>query len=121
MSSNIVAEKSLEFAVRIVKLYQHLKDNNSEYVMSKQLLKSGTSIGANVREAVYGYSKKDFSAKMGIALKEASETAYWIELLHRTEYLNSVQYKSISADCQELIKLLTSIVKNSKHSTNDSC
>ena len=82
--------------------------------MSKQLLRSGTSVGANVREAIYGQSKADFISKMSIALKEASETGYWLELLYKTEYLTGEQHKSVRADCDEILKLLTSIVKSSK-------
>ena len=114
MSENIVAEKSLEFAIRVVKLYQHLKKSRAEEVMSKQMLRSGTSIGANVREAIYGYSKKDFAAKMAVALKEASETDYWLEILFRTGYITKEENESIRADCTELMKLLTAIVKKAK-------
>ena len=116
MSGNVVAEKSLEFAVRVVKLYQYLQRDKTEYVMSKQLLRSGTSIGANIWEGKEGYTKKEFAAKMGIALKEASETEYWIELLYRTKYLTKDQYESIRADCVELLKLLTSIINTAKQS-----
>ena len=114
MKDNIIIEKTLNFAVRIVNLYKYLSKEKSENVMSKQLLRSGTSIGANVREAVYGSSKVDFTAKMNIALKETSETDYWLELLRKTEYLTEKQYKDIKTDCEEILKMLTSIVKNSK-------
>ena len=83
--------------------------------MSKQILRSGTSIGANVKEGVRGQSKADFISKMAIALKEASETEYWLELLYKTDYLNENQYNSINSDCEELIKILMSIVKTSNH------
>ena len=111
---NIVEEKSKDFAVRIVKLYKYLCSERQEYVMSKQVLRSGTSIGANIAEAQEGQSKKDFISKMSIALSEASETAYWLELLVRTEYITPSQYESINEDCKELIKLLTAIVKRSR-------
>ena len=111
---NIVAEKSMEFAVRVVKLYSHLCEEKREYVMSKQLLRSGTGIGANVREAIYAQSRKDFVNKMSIALKEASETEYWLELLSKTSYLTSEQYQSLQDDCGELAKMLTAIVRNTK-------
>ena len=111
---NTVAEKSMEFAVRIVKLYGYLCEEKREYVMSKQLLKSGTSIGANVKEAVYAQSRKDFVSKMSIALKEASETEYWLELLGRTTYLTDEQYQSLQDDCGELAKMLIAIVRSSK-------
>ena len=110
---NIIAAKSKEFAIRCVKLYTYLKDQKQEYVLSKQILRSGTSIGANVKEAMRGQSKPDFRCKMNIALKEASETEYWIELLEATDYIDAKQALSIKDDCVELIKILTSIVKNS--------
>ena len=111
---NVVANKTMEFAVRVVELYKYLSEAKREFVMSKQLLRSGTSIGANVREGVYAQSRGDFISKMSIALKEASETEYWLELLVRTKYLNDEQYTSIRSDCGEVAKLLTAIVKGSK-------
>lgn len=116
---NPIVDKSMAFAVRIVNLYSYLVKNRSEYVMSKQLLRSGTSIGANVRESVYAQSRADFNAKMYIALKEAGESAYWIELLERTEYLTPTQAKSIYDDCDELIKILSSITKTTKTNGKD--
>lgn len=112
--SNPIIEKSMAFAVRIVNLYKYLIQKRSENVMSKQLLRSGTSIGANVRESVYAQSRADFNSKMYIALKEASETAYWLELLERTDYLTETQSKSMLDDCNELIKILSSITKTTK-------
>ena len=112
--NNTIDVKSLNFAVRIVKLYKYLREEKKEDVLSKQLLRSGTGIGANVREAKYGQSRNDFISKMSVALKEAAETEYWLELLHRTEYLSKEQYADINVDCSEISKLLTSIVKNSK-------
>ena len=114
MDKNVTLKKSMDFAVRIVNLYKFLCKEKQEYVLSKQLLRSGTSIGANVREGHYGQSKADFTAKMGISLKEVSETEYWLELLYKTEYLTKEQYESIKSDCVELAKLLTAIVKSSK-------
>ena len=114
MDNNVIVVKSKAFAVRIIKLYKYLTAETNEYVLSKQLLRSGTSIGANVHEAIMSYSKKEFAAKMGIALKEASETAYWLELLVETDYITRQQFDSIYADSKELIKLLVSIVKSSK-------
>ena len=111
---NAVVEKSLEFAIRIVKLFQFLEREKKEYVISKQVLRSGTSIGANVREATQGFSKKDFTAKMSIALKEAHETEYWLEILFRTQYLSEREYESIRADCAELNKILIAIVKKGR-------
>ena len=109
-----IYEKSMDFAVRIVKLSNHLQKTKREHVLSKQLLRSGTSIGANVREAKYGQSRNDFLSKMSIALKEASETEYRLELLERTEYLTTEEYESIRRDCSEIAKLLTSIVKTTR-------
>ena len=111
---NVIVVKSKDFAIRIVKLYRYLNENKKEYVLSKQLLKSGTSIGANVKEAIRGQSKPDFYAKMNIALKEASETEYWLEILKETEYIDDVSFKSIYADCQEILKILMSITKTQK-------
>lgn len=111
MSYNVIVEKSFDFAVRIVNLRKYLTREHKEFVLSKQLLRSGTSIGANVSEAQRGQSKADFTAKMSIALKEASETEYWIKLLYRTEYLSKEQYESLYADVQELIGLLMAICR----------
>ena len=114
MKENLIVGRSLDFAVRIVNLYKYLSKEKGENVLSKQLLRSGTSVGANVREAVYGQSKSDFIAKMSIALKEVSETEYWLELLNKTEYLTDEQFKSINTDCGEIAKILTAIVKSGK-------
>ena len=111
---NIIKNKSLDFAIRIVRLYKHISETSHEYVLSKQLLKSGTSIGANVREAIGGQSKEDFIAKMHIALKEVYETEYWLELLYSTDYLTEKEFKSIFADCRELTNILASILKTMK-------
>lgn len=112
--NNIIVDKSKAFAVRIINLYKYLCENKKEYTLSKQLLRSGTSIGANVKEAVRAQSKADFVAKMSIALKEASETEYWLELLYETDFIDKKQFDSIYADNNELLKLLMSIVKSSK-------
>ena len=111
MNKNIVKEKSFDFAIRIVKLYKYLMEEKKEFVLSKQILRSGTSVGANINEAQQAQSKKDFLMKMNIALKECTETKYWIELLSATDYINQEQKDSIIKDCVELEKLLTSIVK----------
>lgn len=113
-TDNLIVMKSKAFAVRIIRMYQYLCEEKKEYVLSKQVLRSGTSIGANVKEAIRGQSKADFTAKMNIALKEASETEYWLELLQETDYLKETQFFSIYTDCQELIRLLTAIVKSSR-------
>jgi len=112
--SNVIVEKSMAFAVRIVNLYKHLKDTKSEYVLSKQVSRSGTSIGANVKEATRAQSKADFNTKMHIAMKEAVETEYWLELLEKTGYITKHQAESIIADCVELIKILIAITKTVK-------
>lgn len=112
---NPSVEKSKQLALRIIKLYKYLKTEKQEYVLSKQLLRSGTNIGANVREAMRGESKSDFYHKLNIALKEADETAYWLELLYESEYISTPQFDSIYKDCNELINLLVSITKTQKN------
>ncbi len=114
MAESIVREKSFEFAKRTINLYKYLSDDKKEYVLSKQLLRSGTSIGANIVEAQYGISKKEFTAKMYIALKECAETIYWIELIYHSDYISEKEYNSIKTDCDELRKILSSITKSSK-------
>ncbi len=111
---NIVVEKSKAFALRIIKLYKYLDTNHKIGVISTQILKSGTSIGANVKEAIRAQSKADFYAKLNISLKEASETEYWLELLYESEYITKEQFDSIYSDCQELLRILTSITKTQK-------
>ena len=108
---NVIETKSFDFAVRTVNLYKYLTDNKKEFVLSKQLLRSGTSIGANVTEAQKGQSKADFNVKMNIALKEANESEYWIRLLYRTEYLTKEEFNSIEKDIKEIIAILVSICK----------
>ncbi len=105
---NIISKKSFDFAVRTVNLYKHLTAEKKEYVLSKQLLKSGTSIGANVSEAERGQSKADFNAKLK---KEANETYYWLRLLHQTDYLTDKEFKSMETDIDEIIAILVSICK----------
>ena len=104
----------MAYAIRIVKLYKYLSDKKKETVLSKQLLRSGTSIGANTRESKNAQSRNDFLNKLNIALKEADETEYWLELLYQTEYLDEKEYQSIQKDTSELIKILTSIIKKLK-------
>ena len=113
-NSNPIYDKSFNFAIRIVKLYQYLKEEKQEYIMSKQLMRSGTSIGANISEAIQGQSRKDFISKLQISLKEAYESKYWINLLTETEYLNRLEEESLISDLAELIKLLVSIIKTTK-------
>ena len=114
MKDNIILYKSKAFALRIIKLYQYLRNEKKETVMSKQLLRSGTSIGANTREAMRGQTKPDFYAKLNIALKEADETAYWLELLFESDFIDKKQFDSIYSDCEEIISLLVSITKTQK-------
>ncbi len=111
---NVVAEKSYAFALRIVKLYKFLVSEQKEFVLSKQVLRSGTAIGALVKEAEHAQSKKDFINEMNVALKESNETEYWLMLLKDSEYITESAYKSIQPDSIELVKLLASIVKTSK-------
>lgn len=119
MKKNIVKEKSFAFAVRVLKLYQYLIADKKEFVLSKQLLCSGTSVGALVREAEHAETKKDFVHKMAIAQKEINETIYWLEILQTIEYLTIEQFESINSDATEIIKLITSIIKSTKTNINN--
>lgn len=114
MKENTVRDKSFEFAVRIVKLSKYLVEQKREFVLSKQILRSGTAIGALIRESEHAESKADFIHKLSIALKEANETDYWLDLLHKTDYLTDQEHQSIKANISELLKLLTAIIKTSK-------
>ena len=113
---NVIEQKSFDFAVRIVKLCKFLRANHQELLLSKQLLRSGTSIGANVAEAQQAQSRPDFVSKLSISLKEAAETKYWLRLLHKTDFLSDLEFESIFMDCVELEKILVAILKttNSK-------
>ncbi len=111
---SIAKQKSMVFAKRIVHLYQYLQKEHHEYVMSKQVLRSGTSIGANIAEAIYGSSRKDFVAKLEIAEKEAAETLYWLELLHSCDYLPDHLFRSMWNDCNEILAILASTIKSTK-------
>jgi four helix bundle protein len=115
MKNNIVRDKSFDFAIRIVKLYQYLISNKKEFILSKQLLRSGTSIGAMIREAEHAESKNDFIHKFAIAQKEANEALYWLKLLKATDYLNEKEFENIYNDGIEILKLITSIIKTSKN------
>ncbi len=116
--NNLILSKSKKFAVRIINLYKYLSNEKKEFVMSKQILKSGTSVGANVKEAINGQSTADFLSKLSIALKEAGETEYWLELLNETDYISDNQFDSMVSDCRELIRILTSIIKSTKARIN---
>ena len=109
---NIIVEKSKSFALNIIEVYKWLCKNKHEFILSKQLLRSGAGIGANIKEAIRGQSKADFYAKLFISLKEASEAEYWLELLHESEYLPTTLFTDIYAECQEILKILTAIVKH---------
>ena len=111
---NVIESKSFHFSVRIVRLVRYIRKTHKEYTLTEQLLRSGTSIGANVAEAEQGHSRADFIAKASIALKEAAETRYWLRLMHATELLTKREYDSMLSDCEELIKLLVSIIKTAK-------
>ncbi len=115
MKDNVIVSKSFKFSVSIIRIYQFLVSEKKEYVLSKQLLRSGTSTGANVEEAIGGISDKDFTAKMSIAYKEARETKYWLKLLHETDYLDDKQFDTLLKDCEELLKILYSIINTSKN------
>ncbi len=114
MSSGVF-EKSKRYAVRIIRLYKYLCQSSREYVLSKQILRSGTSIGANIAEALCAVSKKDFLSKMYIAFKECAETLYWLELLHDTDYLTEKEYVSLKNDCEEIRRMLSAITKTTNY------
>ena len=110
MEESILAKKSKTFAIRIINLYKYLCNEKREYVLSKQILKSGTSIGANIREAKYAQSRNDYISKFSISLKESNETLYWLELLGETEYITKLEWESLSNDCLEILKMLQSTI-----------
>ena len=114
--NNAIEEKSFQFAVRIVKLCRYLCDEKKEFILSKQLLRAGTSIGANIAESQQAQSRPDFISKLCIALKEASETNYWLRLLRATDYLSETEYRTMIVQCKELERPLTSILKSAKPS-----
>jgi four helix bundle protein len=114
MKENIINIKTETFAVRIVNLYKHLHNKKSEFVLSKQILRSGTSIGANISEAQCAASKKDWVAKLQIAYKECSETKYWLRLLNNTGYISDEEFKSIYSECDEVIRILSALIKTTR-------
>ena len=117
---NILQEKSFAFAIRIVNLYKYLCDEKKEFVLSKQILRSGTSIGANTEEAIGGQSEKDFISKMNIAYKETRETIYWLKLLNATNYISEEQFNNIHNDAEEICKILAKIIVTMKKKLNNS-
>ena len=114
-TDSIAKQKSMAFAKRIVHLYRYLGEEHHEFIMSKQVLRSGTSIGANIAEAVYGSSRKDFTAKLQIAEKEAAETLYWLELLNSCSYIPDKLYRSLRSDCSELLAILSASIRTSSN------
>lgn len=118
MKESILKEKSKNLAIRMIRFYQNLKDTHKEFVLSKQVLRSGTSIGANIAEAFYAESEMDFIHKLSIAQKECSETLYWLDLLYSTQYINEAGYDSFNTDVIEIMKLLTSSIKTVKNKLN---
>ena len=114
MNNSLVYEKAYKFAIRIVNAYKYLKEDKKEFILSKQLLRSGTSIGANISEANGAISKADFSAKMSIAYKECLETKYWLSLLKDTDYIETKAFESIYKDADEIGKMLFSIIKTTR-------
>ncbi len=118
MDNSTVEAKSFDYAVRIVNLYRFLTEDKKEFVLSKQILRSGTGIGANISEGEKGQSKADFYSKMSIALKEANETHYWLRLLKATDYITETQFLSLEKDVKEIIALLTSICKTTQNALN---
>ena len=113
-SESIIASKAYSFALEVIKIYKVLVNERKEYVLSKQLLRSGTSIGANINEAIAGQSKRDFVYKLNIALKEARETNYWLNLLKDSGYINPVEFETLNSKCGEIVKMLTSIIMTTK-------
>ncbi len=118
-TENHIVDKSYAFSLRIVNLYKYLCNSDGNYIIGKQILRCGTSIGANIKEGVQAQSKPDFISKLSIALKEASETEYWLHLLHDSRYITDEQAESMLVDCVELLKLLTSIIKTAKGEDKD--
>ena len=114
MRYSVLRVKSFDFAIRIVNLYKYLKNEHGEYILSQQLIRSGTSIGAIIREAEHAESSRDFVHKLSIGLKEANESKYWLDLLFATDYINLKMYESLKKDCEEILKILVASVKTSK-------
>jgi len=118
MADNLIQDKTYRFSIRIIKLYQFLKNEKKEYVLSKQILRCGTSIGANTEEAIGGSSQKDFVAKLNISYKEARETHYWLRLLKDTDYIDTVMFDSLIKDCESILKILYKIIETSRSNMN---
>ena len=114
IEENVLIDKAIAFSVRIVNCFKYLQEDRKEFLMSKQILRSGTSIGANAHEAIFAQSKADFISKLSISLKEASETSYWLTILYKTNYLDDNVYKSLKKDVDEIIRLLIASIKTTK-------
>ena len=119
--NNQIVIDSKNYAIRIIKLYKYLNDVKKEFVMSKQILRSGTSIGANISESVFAQSRQDFVSKLSISLKEASETKFWLELLHETDFISEAQFNSLNDDNSKLIGTLVNIINSTKNNNNVYC
>ena len=117
MGKGVLLNKSKLFALRVIKLYRYLNEQKCEHILSKQLLRCGTSIGANIKEGAFAQSRADFTAKMFIAQKECAEVEYWLELLYESEYINQGEFDSIYADCQELMRLIVASTKTLQSKT----
>jgi four helix bundle protein len=117
-SDSIVGDKSFDFAIRAINLYKFLREQQKEFVISKQMLRSGTSIGANIREALNAQSRPDFIHKLSIAQKECDETCYWLELLHKTGFITEVEFNSLHGDCTALLKIIRSIILTTKSNSD---
>ena len=118
MRDSVILKKSKSFALRIIKLYKYLNEQKHEHILSKQLLRCGTSVGANAKEAVYSQSKADFTAKLFVAQKECAETEYWLELLYESEYINKSEFDSVYEDCQELMNMIVASTKTLQGKNN---
>ena len=118
MRDSVILKRSKAFALRIIKLYKHLNEVKREHLLSKQLLRCGTSIGANVKEAIYAQSKADFTAKLFIAQKECAETEYWLELLYESDYMSKSEFDSIYGDCEELMNMIVASTKTLQGKNN---
>lgn len=118
MGENLIQVKSYQFSIRIIKLYQYLKNEKKEFVLSKQILRCGTSIGANIEESIGGSSQKDFVAKLNISYKEARETHYWLRLLKDTDYIDTAMFDSLIEDCESILKILFKIIETSRSNMN---
>ena len=112
--NNVLADKTIAFAIRIVKCSKYLQNEKNELIMSKQILRSGTSIGANAHEGFYAQSRADFVSKLSVSLKEASETSYWLTILNKTDYINNEMFESLKTDVDELIRIIISTIKTTK-------